>query len=183
MTDHLDPYPREQIDRWPLHDARQELLEEIVSQPGAGNAAPFTRLLVPIGIAAVIALIVGGAWFVVGGDNDSSDEQTVAAASDDPTAVDATTAGTTETTDAPAEKTRPRERREGVRLTGVRVGKVRLLGDCARFEPVALDELRRLRVRADNVERYRRGQVDTYVVDHTKKCRLVFRAVPRPRGR
>lgn len=183
MTDHLDPYPREQIDRWPLHDARQELLEEIVSKPGAGNAALSTRLLVPIGIVAAIALIVGGAWFGVSGDDDSSDEQTVAATSNDPTAVDATSASTTEPTDEPVEKTRRRERREEIRAREVRIGKVRLLGDCAR--ELTLRDLRRLRVQAQDVERARRhldrrrGKHDAFVVD-TKDCVVAFREVPRP---
>lgn len=75
-----DPHPRDQIDLWPLHDARQELLEEIVSQPGPGNtSAPSARrFLVPVGIAATVALIAGGAWFVVGSDEDKDDDQIVA---------------------------------------------------------------------------------------------------------
>ena len=35
-----DPHPRTQIDLWPLHDARQELLEEIVSNPAPEPAPP-----------------------------------------------------------------------------------------------------------------------------------------------
>lgn len=76
-----DPHPREQIDLWPLHDARQELLEEIVSQPGAGNSAASSnrRFLVPVAIAAAVALVAGGAWFVVAGDDgDQADDQVVA---------------------------------------------------------------------------------------------------------
>ena len=78
-----DPHPREQIDLWPLHDARQELLEEIVSQPGAGRPATTSRtsgrrFMVPVGIAAAIALVAGGAWFVVSSDDEQDQDQVVA---------------------------------------------------------------------------------------------------------
>ncbi len=83
-----DPHPREQIDLWPLHDARQELLEEIVSQPGPGNtAAPSARrLLVPVGMAAAIAIVAGAAWFVVSDDDPSGDrDDRIVASSESPT--------------------------------------------------------------------------------------------------
>ena len=61
-----DPHPRTQIDLWPLHDARQELLEEIVSQPGPGESPARTKILLSVvGIAAALALVVGGAWAVI----------------------------------------------------------------------------------------------------------------------
>ncbi len=104
-----DPHPRDQIDLWPLHDARQELLEEIVSQPGPGNAsAPSTRrFLVPVGIAAAIALVAGGAWFVVSSDDDKDDDQIVAS-SDSPTdSPDDATDPSSEETDEPSEPAEP----------------------------------------------------------------------------
>ncbi len=130
-----DPHPRTQIDLWPLHDARQELLEEIVSQPRPGNAAAPSarRILVPVGIAAAIALVAGGAWFVVSSDDSSAgkDDQVVAA-SDSPTdtdtdsdnnggtevATDPTTADVTTEPAEPAETDEPKripisELREG----------------------------------------------------------------------
>jgi hypothetical protein len=82
-----DPHPREQIDLWPLHDARQELLEEIVSHPGPGNtAAPSARrFLVPVGIAAAIAIVAGTAWFVVSDDDPSGDrDDRIVASSESP---------------------------------------------------------------------------------------------------
>ncbi len=116
-----DPHPREQIDLWPLHDARQELLEEIVSQPGPGNAAPSARrFLLPVGIAAALAIVAGGAWLVVSDDDPSGDtDQQIVASSDSPgddsdatdgtedVASDPTTA--TETTEsAPPEPDEPK---------------------------------------------------------------------------
>lgn len=104
-----DPHPREQIDLWPLHDARQELLEEIVSQPGPGNAsAPSTRrFLVPVGVAAAVALVAGGAWFVVSSDDNKEDDQVVAS-SDSPTdSPDDATDPSTEQADEPSEPAEP----------------------------------------------------------------------------
>lgn len=96
-----DPHPREQIDLWPLHDARQELLEEIVSQPGAGNSAASSnrRFLVPVAIAAAVALVAGGAWFVVAGDDGDQADDQVAASTD--------TATTEEPSDEPIEPAEP----------------------------------------------------------------------------
>jgi hypothetical protein len=113
-----DPHPREQIDLWPLHDARQELLEEIVSQPGPGQYSLNRRFLVPVGIAAAVALVAGGAWFVVAGDDgDQADDQVVASTdSQSPSedGIDGTTAATeatdTATTEEPSdEPTEPAE--------------------------------------------------------------------------
>ena len=103
-----DPHPRTQIDLWPLHDARQELLEEIVSQPGPGNAAAPSnrRVLVPIGIAAAIALVAGGAWFAVTSDESGGDDQVVA--SSDPTETsDRASDPATEPSDVSSEPTEP----------------------------------------------------------------------------
>ena len=75
-----DPHPRDQIDLWPLHDARQELLEEIVSQPGPGQSAPVRRILIPVGLAAAVALVIGVAWVAVSSDDPGrgKDDQVVA---------------------------------------------------------------------------------------------------------
>lgn len=96
-----DPHPREQIDLWPLHDARQELLEEIVSQPGAGNSAASSnrRFLVPVAIAAAVALVAGGAWFVVAGDDGDQADDQVVASNDAQSPSEDGTDGTTEATD------------------------------------------------------------------------------------
>jgi hypothetical protein len=136
-----DPHPREQIDLWPLHDARQELLEEIVSQAGPGESPARTArsrvLLTVVGIAAALALVAGGAWAVTSGDSDDggrNDDQ-VAASSDDaaPTdvATDPSTAPSAEaTTEATADRTTEPRRRNGDRHRGVRIGNVRTLREC-----------------------------------------------------
>lgn len=95
-----DPHPREQIDVWPLHDARQALLEEIVSQPGPGQSPATRRFLLPVGIAAAIALVVGGAWFVVSADDDSGGKDDQLVASSDAPSTDGTDGSTDEATDA-----------------------------------------------------------------------------------
>jgi len=107
-----DPHPREQIDVWPLHDARQALLEEIVSQPGPGQSPATRRFLLPVGIAAAIALVAGGAWFVVSTDDSGGKDDQLVASSDSPSvdgstdeATDATTDATT--TDEPSEPPEP----------------------------------------------------------------------------
>ena len=131
-----DPHPREQIDLWPLHDARQELLEEIVSQAGPGDSPARSKvLLTVVGIAAALALVAGGAWAVTndGSGTDNNDDQVVAATSDDPAptavATDPTSAATTEATaEETTEPTKPR--RDGVRRKGVRIGDVRTLREC-----------------------------------------------------
>lgn len=94
-----NPHPREQIDLWPLHDARQDLLEEIVSQPGPGQSTSARRFAVPIGIAAALAIVGGGVWFVVATDDDSSGGKgdQIAASSEAPT--DSTDGTTDDSTD------------------------------------------------------------------------------------
>jgi len=94
-----DPHPREQIDVWPLHDARQELLEEIVSQSGPGQSPATRRFLLPVGIAAAIALVAGGAWFVVSTDDSGGKDDQLVASSDSPS-VDGTDGSTDEASDA-----------------------------------------------------------------------------------
>lgn len=132
-----DPHPRDQIDLWPLHDARQELLEEIVSQPGPGNAsAPSTRrFLVPVGIAAAIALVAGGAWFVVSSDDDKDDDQVVAS-SDSPTdSRDDATDPSSEETREPSEPAEPAV----APLTEVEKGDVLGPQQCRRFRHDTVD--------------------------------------------
>jgi hypothetical protein len=173
-----DPHPREQIDLWPLHDARQELLEEIVSQPGPGGSAGRHKILLSVvGIAAALALVAGGAWAVTRDDADGGkDDQVVAAQSSDATATETPTATTTTTTEPP----RKRRRGDDVRLNGVRVGKVRVLGDCHRnlsSRLVTLRELQRLpRLRNRPGDRW------AYVIKRKGECRVVFERVPaKPR--
>ncbi|MDZ5619922.1 hypothetical protein [Nocardioides bizhenqiangii] len=149
-----DPHPREQIDLWPLHDARQALLEEIVSQPGAGStAAPAARrVLIPVGIAAAIALVVGGAWFAVSGDDSGGeDDQVVAATSEERTASEPTTEPTTEATTPTSEPTkdRRRDKQPEVRLNGVEIGRVASLNKCLRvLDHLDAEEVEALRLRA-----------------------------------
>lgn len=131
-----DPHPREQIDLWPLHDARQELLEEIVSQAGPGESPARSKVLLSVvGIAAALALVAGGAWAVTSGDSDDggNDDQVVAATSDDPDPTEATdpTSTTTEvTTEATEEPTKEPRRQDDVRRKGVRIGSIRTLREC-----------------------------------------------------
>lgn len=141
-----DPHPREQIDVWPLHDARQELLEEIVSQTGESPARRRV-LLSTAGIAAALALVVGGAWAVTNDGSDGSggdrDDAQVAASSDgpgpsdeasDPTGSTESPESTEPTTEVTAtetaEPTKEPRRRDDVRRTGVRIGDVRTLREC-----------------------------------------------------
>ena len=135
-----DPHPREQIDLWPLHDARQELLEEIVSQAGESPArsARSRALLSAVGIAAVLALVVGGAWAVTNDGSDGSDggggEAQVAASSDGTASSEEASDPTEPTTEAtPTETTEPTKeprQRDDVRRNGVRIGGVRTLREC-----------------------------------------------------
>ncbi|KAA1421565.1 hypothetical protein F0U44_04580 [Nocardioides humilatus] len=170
MIDHPDPYPREQIDVWPLHEARQELLEEIVSQPGQPTST--RRIMVPVGIAAALLLVVGGAWAAIsaGGDSDRKEDSTVAAASVDPTASDPT-APTSDATTAPTtEPTKKPRHPRGIRLNGVRIGKVNSLDECLRTlrqldgrQAKRYVQLRKL------TERGRDGQMRLYVVREDRK--------------
>ncbi|MEZ0579887.1 hypothetical protein [Nocardioides sp. MH1] len=150
MIESPDPYPRELIDTWPLHDARQELLEEIVSQPGPEQSPSSTRrLLVPVGIAAALLLVVGGAWAAISaGGDDGKDDAPVAAASVDPT--DPTTAETSQETATEPTQAVKEPHRDGVRRNGLRTGRVITLKN--------LDEcLRVLRDRKDGpIDRVRR---------------------------
>lgn len=142
MTDHpdpgpdplagRDPHPRAQLDIWPLHDARQELLEEIVSQPGTDQSS--RRILVPVGIAAALLLVVGGAWAAIGtGGNDKKDDDTVAAsvvstAADTPTTP--TTAATPTDTSEPAAPVKKHRRDRADQLRSL--DRVTNLRDCLR---------------------------------------------------
>lgn len=72
-----DPYPRDRLELLPLLDARQELLEEIVS-----DTRTTSRLLVPFGIAAALAIVAGAVWFAVAGGDDGGDDPVVAASSE-----------------------------------------------------------------------------------------------------
>jgi hypothetical protein len=138
MIDQPDPYPRELLDVWPLHDARQELLEEIVSQPGNGQTST-RRIVVPVGIAAALLLVVGGAWAAISaGGNDQKDDDTVAA-SVVSTAVDPTSEPATGSTGATASDTATaptdKPRHDGVRRGGGRTGRavtLRNLEQCLR---------------------------------------------------
>ncbi|WP_183095031.1 hypothetical protein [Nocardioides stalactiti] len=157
MTDHpplgadplagRDPYPRDLFDVWPLHDARAELLEEIVSQPGAAStASPSRRVLVPVGIVAALALVAGGAWAAVtAGGDDGDGDRTVAASSVEATASDPTSAP--DPTDEPATEPteEPTTEPDDVRRADVRIGKVSTLRECARLlRRLDGDEIRRL---------------------------------------
>ena len=192
-----DPHPREQIDFWPLHDARQELLEEIVSQAGPGESPARTKILLSVvGIAAALALVVGGAWAVTndGSGKDGNDDQLAAATSDDPAptdvATDPTTAATTEVTaTATAEPTKEPRQKDGVRRKGIRIGNVRTLREClVEIGPPGdrKGELRRL----DKVVRQGKHKWVLYVVRDGKRTVAVkddckwMRVIPeKPRRR
>ncbi|GAB2973731.1 hypothetical protein [Nocardioides montaniterrae] len=91
----LDPYPRELIDAFGLHQERADLLEEIVSTPSpARQPSPTrTRVLLALGVAAALAIIGGGAWAITSGDH-ARDDTNVAAAPTTSTTPSATpTAG------------------------------------------------------------------------------------------
>jgi len=179
-----DPHPREQIDLWPLRDARQELLEEIVSQPGPGNAAPSARrFLVPVGIAAAIALLAAGGWLVVSSDDDAADDRVVASsdadttndASSDP-AADVTEATDT-TTEAPSDE--PPEPAEPTRIPVSDLKKGDVLG------PQQCRQLRRgIVVRRDG-DRPAKPRAWSYVVlSDGKDGRIRWvRAIPGRKGR
>ena len=169
-----DPHPRERVDLWPLHDARQELLEEIVSQPGPGQSTDRSKVLLPVvGVAAALALVAGGAWAATGGSGGSGErgdgrDDVVAATSDDPATE------TTATTIERMRKDRPRE----VRLEGVTIGTVETLGRCADRRPVVSEkELdAALRLLPEELKRTRRGHERLYlIIDDESACRLVVR--------
>lgn len=140
MTDPLDPlagkdpYPRQQIDLLGLHRERAELLEEIVSTPGPGKPAPSTRakVLLPIGIAAALAIVGGGVWFASSGDPSGGDDPVVAAS----TTPDVTEQDPADerSEQASPEQASPDEATPGegddVRVGGVRVGEVLSVKDC-----------------------------------------------------
>lgn len=140
----LDPYPRERIDG--LHAERADLLEEIVSTPGPGKQPMSARkVLLPIGIAAALAIVGGGVWFATGDDDAATDDAPVAAASStapDPTEPDdaATTDETGET--EPSETASPSD---DVRVGGVQVGKVDELDTARRGDVLAPEVCRSLR--------------------------------------
>jgi hypothetical protein len=183
-----DPHPREQIDLWPLHDARQELLEEIVSQPGPGNtAAPSARrFLVPVGIAAAVALLAGGGWLVVSGDDDGADDRVVAStdakasagASSDPAADDTdVTEATDTTTEAPTDEPSEPAEPAWIPVSELEKGDVLGLKQCRQFA-------RGIVVRRDS-DRPAKPRAWTYVVLSDGKDGKVrwVRAVPGGKGR
>lgn len=104
MTDHhedplagRDAYPQHQIDHLRLHPARQELLEEIVSTSGPStDARSGRRLLVPIGIAAAIAVVAGGIWLVTADNGDDDADPQVAASPLPSASAEPTSAPTTQ---------------------------------------------------------------------------------------
>lgn len=168
-----DPHPREQIDLWPLHDARQELLEEIVSQPGPGSTArpPTRRVLVPVGIVAALALVAGGAWFAISaGDDDHTADETVAAPSVESTAVESTTTtDPTTATDAPepaesASIAPPDEPRRDRRTINVRT-----LERCMELLAGVDADQRDLRRLPKVLKRSRDGRYIVYVVEKDKQ--------------
>jgi hypothetical protein len=59
--------PAEDLDRLTVLHARHELLEEIMSEHTVPTRAQ-RRWLVPLGAAAAVAVLAGGAWFVTNGD-------------------------------------------------------------------------------------------------------------------
>jgi len=117
MIDRPDPYPRELIDVWPLHDARRELLEEIVSQPGPAQSPSTRRILVPVGIAAALLLVVGGAWAAISAGGADKQVSDLAAASGTSRADDPTTAPTSAATatDEPSTDPTRKPRHDGKR--------------------------------------------------------------------
>jgi hypothetical protein len=126
-----DPHPRTQIDLWPLHDARRELLEEIVSQTGpGGTAAPSTRrFLLPIGVAAAIALVAGGAWLVVSdGDSAGDEDGRVVASSASADGTDGVTDDATDAATAPEATETPGAER--IPADELRKGDVLAPGQC-----------------------------------------------------
>ncbi|KAA1427568.1 hypothetical protein [Nocardioides antri] len=177
-----DPHPREQIDLWPLHDARQELLEEIVSQPGPGSTAGRTKVLLSVvGIAAALVLVVGGAWAVTRDDSGGSDrDDQLVASSEEPTSE-----ATTDSAEEPT-KDRQRDERPDVRVNGVEIGSVESLDRCLRvLRRLDAEDLESLRVRKD--ARRKRGDFVVYLaekntryiaVDH--RCRIM-KVGPRER--
>jgi hypothetical protein len=161
-----DPHPREQIDLWPLHDARQELLEEIVSQAGPGESPARTKVLLSVvGIAAALALVGGGAWAVTSGDGDGdrNDDQVAAATSDAPAPTDVATDPTTApTTEATAEETKEPRRQDEVRKRGVRIGNIRTLREC--LADIGRVESGKGRVRLEKLSRRGKDDWMVYVV-------------------
>jgi hypothetical protein len=194
-----DPHPREQIDLWPLHDARQELLEEIVSQPGPGNAAAASarRFLVPVGIAAAIAVVAGAAWFVVSDDDPSADkDDQVVASSESPTqpaessdavATDDTSASTPA---APTDQPRVtpfRDLKKGDQLTRRQCRQLQsgdLRSDRLQKTLTELSYIVREDRTGDNVGWYRLVRVDRHRwIGVDKHCAVVsVRRVPSIRG-
>lgn len=183
----LDRHPRTQIDLWPLHDARQELLEEIVSQPGPGAPAGRTKVLLSVvGVAAALALVVGGAWAVTQDDEGGSDrDQVVAASSDEPAPSEP--APSEVTTEPEAERTKDRERGRVLRLrrNGVSIGSVASMDKCLReLRRLDVSTLEELRLRKDGPRRkdgryviYLAGKDARYLaVD--QRCRVI-RVGPR----
>jgi len=67
--------------------------------------------MVPVGIAAAIALVAGGAWFVVSSDSQDQDQDQVVASSDASTEITDATDPSAEATDEPSESTEPTEPR------------------------------------------------------------------------
>src|SRR5689334_720057 len=192
-----DPHPREQIDLWPLHDARQELLEEIVSQ--SAESSTRTRMVLSVvGIAAVLALVVGGAWAVTSdGSGDGKDDDQVAAATSatptsDPatdTASDPAQPTTEATATETAEPTQEPRQRDGLRRKGVKIGSVRTLRECRVELDRATDRKGQLR-RLDRVIKRGKHQWRLYIVRNGRRTVAVdgdcnwIRVVPdRPRQR
>lgn len=147
MTDHppdplagRDPYPREQIDVLGLHRERADLLEEIVSTPSAGPASTRTKVLLPVGIAAALAVVGGGIWFATSGDDESGNDPVVAASTTpEPTEPDAAEpTGDAEPTDQASQS-------DDVRTGGVQVGEVGELDEAKRGDVLSADVCRELR--------------------------------------
>lgn len=174
-----DPHPRERIDLWPLHDARQELLEEIVSQPGSGQSATRSKVLLSVvGIAAALVLVVGGAWAVTRGGSDPSgpDDALVAAQSSEAAPTDPADP-TSETTTTPTKDPRKHGKGTYIRINGDKVRTVRDLRNCARATRgelgVTLEELRRFPRLPRMADQSR--WIDVYVIKRgADGCRLVY---------
>ncbi len=186
-----DPFPRHEIDVLALHDARRDLLEEIVSTPGASSPTTSTgRALVAVGIAAALLLVLGGAWFATGGIGSGDDPTVASGPTADATVDEAVPDDESSAPTAPDEPVEPDD--SDVRVDGVEVGRVVPLHKCRLLleddRPLTLKRLQRLDLRIDGrkappyVKLQRRGDArlffiagdDRRAIALDKACRIVW---------
>jgi len=68
-----DPVADGELDRLPVLHARNQLLEEIMTDTSPARRAAI-RWLAPIGAAAAVAVLAGGAWIATAGSDDTDPE-------------------------------------------------------------------------------------------------------------